>query len=124
MWISTQTMISISQVNNDLSNALKIISKYGSVVIMKNNEPVYMGISIEAFEKEDLDDMATISMREASRNFSTLTYKIYDSGYVVLKKRKEPVCVMCSFKCVERCANPSIQYIKDTKEDVNHDSNT
>ena len=115
MWINTKTLVSISEVNKDLSSALKVISEYGSVVIMKNNMPVYIGVEADAFEKATLEKMPTITMREASRNFSSLVYKIYDNGYVMLTKRNAPICAIYSYELISRCKDLDMQYIKKEK---------
>ena len=115
MWINTETLVSISDVNKDLSIALKVISEYGSVVIMKNNMPVYIGVEADAFEKATLTKMQTITMREASRNFSTLIYKIYENAYVLITKRNVPVCVFYSYSYLSNCKDLTIQYVKKEK---------
>ncbi len=115
MWINTKTLISISEVNKDLSSALKIIDEYGSVVIMKNNIPAYIGVEADALEKNTLEKIPTITMREASRNFSSLIYKIYDNGYVLLTKRNAPICAIYSYELISRCKDLVIQYIKKEK---------
>ena len=115
MWINTETLVSISDINKDLSSALKIIDKYGSVVIMKNNMPAYIGVETDAFEKVTLEKMPTITMREASRNFSTLIYKIYDNAYVLLTKRNVPVCVFYSYSYLSNFKDLTMQYVKKEK---------
>ncbi len=100
--IKTETIISISQVNKDLASMLKIIEKYGSAVVMKNNVPVYMAIEASAFDKEYLDKISSISIRDASINFSTLTYKVYDNGRVLITKRNVPVCVFYSYSYISK----------------------
>ena len=72
-------------------------------------------VEADAFEKATLEKMPTITMREASRNFSSLVYKIYDNGYVMLTKRNAPICAIYSYELISRCKDLDVQYIKKEK---------
>ena len=97
MWINTDTLISITQANNNLNLVLELIEKFGSALILKNNLPVYWVNDVNNVDKDFVADMPRISFREASRNFSNLTYLIYDSGYAVVTKNRTPVAVFFNF---------------------------
>lgn len=111
MWVETETMIGVTQANKDLTSILKIVDQYGSAVIMKNNVPVYMAIEASAFDEKYLDKISSMSIREASRNFSDLTYRIYDNGRVLITRRNIPICVFFSYGYL-KCNNVNKQHIK------------
>ena len=56
MTIDTNTMISISEANQNFSKVAKLVDERGSAVILKNNVPKYLVID---FSKADSDAMAS-----------------------------------------------------------------
>lgn len=56
MTIDTNTMISISEANQNFSKVAKLVDERGSAVILKNNAPKYLVID---FSKADSDAMAS-----------------------------------------------------------------
>lgn len=50
MNINTDTLISISEANQNFSKVARLVDKYGSAVILKNNSPKYI---ILKFPKEN-----------------------------------------------------------------------
>lgn len=42
MKIDTNTLISISDANQNFSKVAKLVDKYGAAVILKNNKPLYI----------------------------------------------------------------------------------
>ncbi|MDD6154071.1 MAG: type II toxin-antitoxin system Phd/YefM family antitoxin [Eubacteriales bacterium] len=63
MKIDTNTMISISEVNQNFSKVARMVDQYGSAVILKNNAPKYVVLDFnqaeslqKAEEGEDPED--------------------------------------------------------------------
>ena len=56
MTIDTNTMVSITEANQNFSRATRIVDKQGSVVIFKNNKPKYMLVSWEDSQALALTD--------------------------------------------------------------------
>ena len=56
MTINTNQMLSISEVNQNFSKATRIADKQGSVVIFKNNKPVYVMLNLQAHPMIELSD--------------------------------------------------------------------
>ncbi len=110
MWINTKTMIGITQANKDLNSVLDLVLKYGSAVILKNNKPQYIVVDVSMLESNiTIGDIPSISIRDASRNFSKLTYMVYNDGYVLLTKRNTPVCVFCDFRTFNMLTTQKVQ---------------
>lgn len=56
MTIDTKQILSISETNQNFSKATRIADKQGSVVIFKNNRPVYMLVNLEKNPMLDLTE--------------------------------------------------------------------
>ena len=56
MTINKNQMLSISEVNQNFSKATRIADKQGSVVIFKNNKPVYVMLNLQAHPMIELSD--------------------------------------------------------------------
>ncbi len=56
MTIDTNQMLSISEANQNFSRATRIADKKGSVLVLKNNKPRYMIISLQDNSPIDLTD--------------------------------------------------------------------
>ncbi|MDE5771014.1 MAG: type II toxin-antitoxin system Phd/YefM family antitoxin [Ruminococcus sp.] len=56
MNIDTNTMISISEANQNFSKVARLVDQYGSAVILKNNTPRYLIV-----EFEQADEIQTVS---------------------------------------------------------------
>lgn len=56
MTIDTKQILSISETNQNFSKATRIADKQGSVVIFKNNRPVYMLVNLEENPMLDLTE--------------------------------------------------------------------
>ena len=50
MKVDTNTMVSISEANQNFSKIARLVDKYGSAVILKNNSPRYLVLD---FNQED-----------------------------------------------------------------------
>ena len=56
MIVNTNQLISISEANQNFSMATKLADKHGSVVMLKNNKPSYMLISLKNNADIELSD--------------------------------------------------------------------
>lgn len=71
MTIDTNTMISITEANQNFSKVTKIVDEHGTAVILKNNVPRYLVIDFNKAEKERIannEDVFTISERLIKQN--------------------------------------------------------
>ena len=71
MMIDTNNIISITEANQNFSRVARMVDKYGSVVIMKNNTPRYLLIEFSYIEREQTatdEDVITISRRIMEKN--------------------------------------------------------
>ena len=71
MTVDTNTMVSITEANQNFSKVARLVDELGSVVILKNNEPRYLVID---FSKADEcavakdEDVLEISKRLLAKN--------------------------------------------------------
>ena len=71
MNVSTNTLVSISEANQNFSKVARLVDKYGSAVIMKNNAPRYIITEFSQVEKmaePDDAEIAEISAQLVRRN--------------------------------------------------------
>ena len=71
MTIDTNTMISITEANQNFSKAAKVVDEHGTAVILKNNVPRYLVIDFSKAEKEKVtsnEDVFAISERLIKQN--------------------------------------------------------
>ncbi len=71
MTIDTDTMISITEANQNFSRVAKLVDEYGTAVILKNNIPRYLVIDFSEAEKEKVaptEDVTAISERLLRQN--------------------------------------------------------
>ena len=71
MTIDTNTMISITEANQNFSKVAKLVDEHGTAVILKNNVPRYLVIDFNKAEKEmnaDTIDVLAVSERLIQRN--------------------------------------------------------
>ena len=54
MTIDTNTMISITEANQNFSKVTKLVDEHGTAVILKNNVPRYLVIDFSKAEKEKI----------------------------------------------------------------------
>ena len=71
MKVSTSTLVSISEANQNFSKVARLVDEKGSAVILKNNVPRYLVIEFSQAEKmqeaED-EDVLAISSRLMAQN--------------------------------------------------------
>lgn len=71
MIIDTNTMISITEANQNFSRVTKVVDEYGTAVILKNNVPRYLVIDFSKAEKEKtaaMEDVLAVSERLIEQN--------------------------------------------------------
>lgn len=71
MTIDTNTMISITEANQNFSKVTRVVDEHGTAVILKNNVPRYLVIDFSKAEEQkvaDMEDVATISERLIKQN--------------------------------------------------------
>lgn len=71
MTIDTNTMISITEANQNFSKVARMVDKHGTAVILKNNVPRYLVLDFSKAEKEqitDTEDVLAISRRLIAQN--------------------------------------------------------
>ena len=71
MMIDSNTMISITEANQNFSKVAKLVDTNGSAVILKNNAPKYLIVSFEQAEGVQLakdEDVFAISERLIKQN--------------------------------------------------------
>ncbi len=77
MTIDTNTMISITEANQNFSKVTKVVDEHGTAVILKNNVPRYLVIDFSRAEKEKVssnEDVFAISERLIKQNMEA--YKV------------------------------------------------
>lgn len=71
MIIDTDTMISITEANQNFSKVTRLVDEKGSAVILKNNVPKYLVIDFSKAEENSLasnEDVLAISKRLIKEN--------------------------------------------------------
>lgn len=71
MTVDTDTMISITEANQNFSKVARVVDEHGTAVIMKNNVPRYLVIDFSKAEKEkvaSVEDVIAISDRLIKQN--------------------------------------------------------
>ncbi len=71
MNINTNTMVSISEANQNFSKVTRLVDKYGSAVILKNNSPRYLILEFNQADDQlsaATDDVLAVSKKFLSRN--------------------------------------------------------
>lgn len=71
MMIDTNTMLSITEANQNFSKVAKVVDKHGSAVIMKNNTPKYLILEFPKAEENQIastDEVMALSKRFIDQN--------------------------------------------------------
>lgn len=71
MTVDTNTMISITEANQNFSKVARLVDEHGTAVILKNNVPRYLVIDFNTIEKArtaDNEDVSVISERLLQKN--------------------------------------------------------
>lgn len=73
MMINTDTLVSITDANQNFSRVARMVDENGSAIILKNNVPRYILMEFEQFEAEQQandEDIREISKRLMAKNKS------------------------------------------------------
>lgn len=71
MRIDTNTMVSITEANQNFSKVARLVDEHGTAVILKNNVPRYLVIDFSKAEKDSNapdEDIMSISKRLITQN--------------------------------------------------------
>lgn len=71
MTVNTNSLVSITEANQNFSKVVRLVDQNGSAVIMKNNVPRYIVLEFSEVEKvqtADDEDVAEISKRLIAKN--------------------------------------------------------
>lgn len=71
MTVNTNTLVSITEANQNFSKVARLVDQNGSAVILKNNVPRYIVLEFSEVEKVQLaadEDIADISQRLIAKN--------------------------------------------------------
>ncbi len=71
MTIDTNTMVSISEANQNFSKVARLVDERGSAVILKNNVPRYLVIDFSRIDQDAVasdEDVLSVSKRLMARN--------------------------------------------------------
>ena len=71
MTIDTNTMISITEANQNFSKVARVVDEHGTAVILKNNVPRYLVVDFSKVEKDNIagnEDVFAISERLIKQN--------------------------------------------------------
>ena len=71
MIVNTNQMLSVSEANQNFSQATKLADRNGSIILLKNNRPSYMLISLREnpeFELSDEEKIDVVARRVLERH--------------------------------------------------------
>ncbi len=71
MTIDTNTMVSITEANQNFSKVARLVDEHGTAVILKNNVPRYLVIDFSRAEEDSVasdEDVLSISKRLIAQN--------------------------------------------------------
>ncbi len=71
MNIDTNTIVSISEANQNFSKVARLVDQYGSAIILKNNTPRYLILEFNQADKQlsaSTDDVLAASEKIIARN--------------------------------------------------------
>ena len=71
MTIDTNTMVSITEANQNFSKVTRVVDEHGTAVILNNNVPRYLVIDFSKAEAQkiaDIEDVTAISERLIKQN--------------------------------------------------------
>ena len=75
MNIDTNTMVSMSEANQNFSKVAKLVDKYGSAVILKNNVPRYLIVEFQ--EADALQTASDEDVEKKKKKLMKRNEKIY-----------------------------------------------
>lgn len=79
MNIDSNTMVSISEANQNFSKVARLVDQYGSAVILKNNMPKYVIMTFEDADRRPSTSQASdAEVLEASRKLMERNRTVYE----------------------------------------------
>ena len=79
MNIDSNTMVSISEANQNFSKVARFVDQYGSAVILKNNMPKYVSMTFEDADRRPSTSQASdAEVLEASRKLMERNRAVYE----------------------------------------------
>ena len=75
MTIDTNTVVSMTEANQNFSKVARVVDKYGQAVVFKNNAPRYLVIDFSKAEK--LEDAATDDVIASANKMMDLYYEAF-----------------------------------------------
>ena len=76
MKVSTQTMVSISEANQNLSRLARMVDEQGPVVVLKNNTPKYLIIEFSSVDNEYAPDEDVLNISKALMKKNRAAYEV------------------------------------------------
>ena len=86
MTIDTNTMISITEANQNFSKVTKVVDEHGTAVILKNNVPRYLVIDFSKAENFSWEEKEKVASNEDVFAVSERLIKQNMEAYKVLAK--------------------------------------
>lgn len=86
MTIDTNTMISITEANQNFSKVAKVVDEHGTAVILKNNVPRYLVIDFSKAENFSYEEKEKVASNEDVFAISERLIKQNTEAYEVLAK--------------------------------------
>ena len=74
MTINTNTMVSITEANQNFSKVARLVDEHGTAVILKNNVPRYLVIDFSKADEDTVasnEDVLSISKRLIEKNMES-----------------------------------------------------
>ncbi|EIK85587.1 prevent-host-death protein [Gardnerella greenwoodii] len=78
MNVNTDTLVSISEANQNFSKVARLVDKYGSAVILKNNSPRYVILEFPKAKTEKVTVPADDEVMALSNMFIKKNKKVYE----------------------------------------------
>lgn len=76
MTVDTDTIVSISEANQNFSRIAKMVDQYGQVIIMKNNVPKYVLTEFEQADKKE--SVSEAELKKVSDKIKKKNQHVYE----------------------------------------------
>ena len=78
MNVNTDTLVPISEANQNFSKVARLVDKYGSVVILKNNAPRYVILEFPKAQTDEINLPTNDEVAALSDMFIKKNKKVYE----------------------------------------------
>ena len=78
MNVNTDTLVPISEANQNFSKVARLVDKYGSAVILKNNAPRYVILEFPKAKTDEIDLPTNDEVAALSDMFIKKNKKVYE----------------------------------------------